>query len=297
MPLKFVGKWRFGSPGALNSGAQESCFQLINRIAVLGNRKDVMEHFKSYFAGAVGRPTGSSSSADWAASDLKNLMDEASANAPLFIEAFYDACEALRKEDLDVPDVADINHLLAGHDVRYEIQPPNLVALDEEAVHESRGVSRTVSATSDISAVVHSPLSRKLKVFLCHARENKSEVRELYERLQNDGFQPWLDEEDLLPGQDWQKEIPKAVRASDVVIVCLSDAFSKAGYRQKEVALALDVAEEQPEDTIFVVPLKLKECAVPARLSRWQWVDLFKADGYAKLMRSLRQRAESLDLG
>jgi hypothetical protein len=297
MPLKFGGKWRFGSPGGLDPGARESCFQLINRIAAQGDRKDVLEHFKAYFAGAAGTPTSSSSSADWAVSDLKNLMDEASANAPLFIEAFYDACEALRNQDLDVPDVADINHLLDRHDVRYEIQPPNLVASDKEAVYESRSTSRTVSPAPDSGPVVHSPPSPKLKVFLCHAKENKSEVRELYERLQSDGFQPWFDEEDLLPGQDWQKEIPRAVRACDVVIVCLSDAFTKAGYRQKEVTLALDVADEQPEDAIFIVPLKLKACTVPARLARWQWVDLFKANGYAKLMRSLRQRAESLDLG
>src|SRR6266567_4383171 len=141
MPLKFGGKWRYGSPGSLNSSALESCFQLINRIAAQGDRKDVLEHFKDYFAGAAGRPMSGSSSVDWAVSDLKNLMDEASANAPLFIEAFYDACEALRDE-LDVPDVADINSLLASHDVHYAIRPPNLVATDNETPSKSRATGR-----------------------------------------------------------------------------------------------------------------------------------------------------------
>ncbi|MBI1877020.1 MAG: toll/interleukin-1 receptor domain-containing protein, partial [Chloroflexi bacterium] len=64
---------------------------------------------------------------------------------------------------------------------------------------------------------------RPLRVFLCHAAADKPTVRDLYQRLQSEGFiQPWLDEEELLPGQDWQLEIPKAVRASDVVLVCLS---------------------------------------------------------------------------
>ena len=74
---------------------------------------------------------------------------------------------------------------------------------------------------------------------------------------------PWLDEKDLILGQDWRAEIPKAVRASDVVLVCLSKDFYVAGYRQKEVRLALDVADEQPEGTNFIIPVKLEECEVP----------------------------------
>ena len=54
---------------------------------------------------------------------------------------------------------------------------------------------------------------RALRVFLCHASSDKPAVRELYQRLRTDGIDAWLDEEDLLPGQDWQYEIPKAVRA------------------------------------------------------------------------------------
>jgi len=81
---------------------------------------------------------------------------------------------------------------------------------------------------------------RKLKVFLCHSSGDKPAVRDLYKRLQADGFDPWLDEEDLLPGQDWQREIPKAVRSAEAIIVCLSQAsINKEGYVQKEIGEAL----------------------------------------------------------
>jgi len=56
-----------------------------------------------------------------------------------------------------------------------------------------------------------------LRVFLCHASDDKEEVRNLYKRLELDGVDPWLDEQKLLPGQDWQQEIPQAVRQADVV--------------------------------------------------------------------------------
>ena len=64
---------------------------------------------------------------------------------------------------------------------------------------------------------------RKLRVFLCHASQDKPIVRELYQRLNAEGWiDPWLDKEKLLPGQDWDMEIEKAVEAADVVIVALS---------------------------------------------------------------------------
>jgi len=45
---------------------------------------------------------------------------------------------------------------------------------------------------------------RKLRVFLCHASQDKPIVRELYQRLDAEGWiDPWLDEEKLLPSQDW----------------------------------------------------------------------------------------------
>jgi hypothetical protein len=138
--------------------------------------------------------------------------------------------------------------------------------------------------------------SRSLRIFLCHSSADKPAVRELYQRLQADGFEPWLDEEDLIPGQAWQREIPRAVRKSDAVIVCLSHNSVKAGYIQKEIKFALDVADEQPEDTIFIIPLKLEECDVPERLSRWQWVNYFNASGYSRLLRALHARAESLQV-
>ena len=134
----------------------------------------------------------------------------------------------------------------------------------------------------------------RLCVFLCHASGDKPVVRELYHRLQRDGFQPWLDEEDLLPGQDWQFEIPRAVRAADVVLVCLShQAINKEGYVQKEIRFALDIADEKPPGAIFLIPLKIQECSVPERLSRWQWVDLSAPNGYERLIRSLSLRAQS----
>lgn len=138
---------------------------------------------------------------------------------------------------------------------------------------------------------------RLLRIFLCHATDDKKTVRRLHERLQSAGFEPWLDEERLLPGQRWRDEIPRAVQASDLVIVCLSKAsISKAGYVQREIKYSLDVALQQPESTIFLIPLRLEECEVPGSLQDWQWVDYFEERGYERLKRALDFRAEALKI-
>ena len=69
----------------------------------------------------------------WAETDLQSHMEQAAANAPLFIEAFYDACEVLRNKDIAVPDVNVINRILSQHKASYEIRPPHLLRHDADA--------------------------------------------------------------------------------------------------------------------------------------------------------------------
>jgi formylglycine-generating enzyme required for sulfatase activity len=133
-----------------------------------------------------------------------------------------------------------------------------------------------------------------LRVFLCHASEDKERVRELSARLTKDGFETWLDEERILPGQDWDFEIRQAVRNSDVVVVCISGrSAGKIGYVQKELRTVLDLADHQPEGRVFIIPVRLELCEVPSRLTQWQYADLFAEHGYEQLLTALRAgRAE-----
>ncbi len=135
---------------------------------------------------------------------------------------------------------------------------------------------------------------RPFKVFLCHAHADRDPVRGLYARLTKYGVDAWLDKAKLLPGQDWELEIRKAVREADVVVVCLSKQFNQAGFRQKEVRLALDTAMEKPEGEIFIIPARLEECDNLESLRKWHEVDLFEDDGYEILMRAFHARAEKV---
>jgi hypothetical protein len=133
-------------------------------------------------------------------------------------------------------------------------------------------------------------LADRLHIFLSYAPADRQAVRNLYWRLHTDTFKPWMDSEDLLAGQDWRQTITKAIRDSDFIIVCLSNhVVSKTGHFNKEMKLALDIADEQPEGTIFLIPLKLEACDLPDRLSHLHPVNLFEKDGFERLLRALQE--------
>jgi cell division protein FtsZ len=168
-------------------------------------------------------------------------------------------------------------------------------AKDEEA--EIKVSDETISTLPDSS--INQKMNEstpRLKVFLCHSSTDKPVVRKLFQRLYSrKGIDPWLDEAKLLPGVRWDTEVVKAVKESDVVVVCISNnSVSKEGYVQKEIKRALDIADEKPEGTIFIIPLKLEECNVPERLSQWQWVNYYEDGAFEKLMSSLRIRGRSI---
>jgi formylglycine-generating enzyme required for sulfatase activity len=144
--------------------------------------------------------------------------------------------------------------------------------------------------------------SRPLRVFLCHSSNDKPVVRELYQKLRaEDWIKPWLDEEELYPGQDWNLEIEKAVEAADAILVCLSNhSITKEGYVQRELRIVLDYADYKPEGTLYIIPVRLEGCEPPRRLRAWQYADYFPKEGHdlalQRLLVSLKRRADSLGL-
>lgn len=128
--LQFDGKWRFDSPGPIEPAAQEGFRDLINRISSQSQRKVILEHFKARFCQAANTDYWPSTNERFASDDLERDMERAAANAPVFIEAFWDACQELRARHpaMVIPDAGRINRILADADAGYQLDPPMLVA-------------------------------------------------------------------------------------------------------------------------------------------------------------------------
>lgn len=107
------------------------------------------------------------------------------------------------------------------------------------------------------------------------------------------GATPWIDAVDLRAGENWSRSIEKALRECSHAIILLSNhSVSKRGYVQKEVARALELLQEIPPDSVFIIPVRIDDCE-PNReeIKRLHWVDLFA--GYEEGMRKI---AKSLGL-
>lgn len=142
----------------------------------------------------------------------------------------------------------------------------------------------------------------QVKIFLAHASEDKPQVSKIYASLKEQGYQPWLDKIDLMPGQNWRSEIPKAIRNSDVFLACLSSrSVSKRSYIQKEFRLALNQYAELPPDSIYLIPLRLDECAIPdlrqeeygVNLRDIHWLDYWEEDGFETLIKVIEHVRQS----
>lgn len=128
----------------------------------------------------------------------------------------------------------------------------------------------------DKNNVVFRPNGRP-RVFLAYANEDRDQVKRLCGELQKEGFDAWMDEEKLLPGQNWPRAIEQAIELADYVVLCFScRSVDKRGYFQLELRYALEVASCVPLDEIFLMPVRLSECTLPVQIARrTQYIDLF----------------------
>jgi CheY-like chemotaxis protein len=136
--------------------------------------------------------------------------------------------------------------------------------------------------------IVQPPIYRRAKVFIAHAHEDSSEAIAIYDGLRAAGVQPWLDKLDLRPGDEWAREIPRQIKTSDAVVVCLSATTqNKRGYVQKEFRLALDEVERLPPGRIFIIPVRLDNIQVPEEFAAYHYVDYTAADLIRQIVTSL----------
>jgi len=127
------------------------------------------------------------------------------------------------------------------------------------------------------------------QIFLSYARKDIEQVEILYQRLVEAGFRPWMDTKDILPGEQWQSSIQRAIRDSDFIVVCLSEnSVDRRGWIQREIKQALDAWQGMLDSDIYLIPVRLHDCEAPESLGDFQWVDLFESDGWDRLVKALQ---------
>jgi len=144
-------------------------------------------------------------------------------------------------------------------------------------------------------------MEKRPQVFVSYARPDQDRALEIARELQSAGFNPWLDTESLLPGEDWRASIKRAIRGSDFFLALLSRNSLDSEGLEAEFDYALEIWKEVSENDIFLIPVRLEPCKVPHSLQRLKALDLFGEAGWRRLLRALeagikRRRARSPEL-
>jgi hypothetical protein len=133
----------------------------------------------------------------------------------------------------------------------------------------------------------------KQSVFLSYARENQSKAKRLSEDLENHGVRVWRDKAKLLGGENFDREIRKAIRSNFHFIMLLSyQSVHKKGYVQKEWRIAMKMQERLPSGEHFLIPVRLDQSRSAHPAVRAQHtIDLFPEwdEGICSIVRSLKE--------
>ena len=66
---------------------------------------------------------------------------------------------------------------------------------------------------------------RPTQIFVSYARKDSAHARQVADALRAAGFEPWLEEQQVNPGENWPQAIGNAIEKSDGIVLLVSKAF------------------------------------------------------------------------
>ena len=141
---------------------------------------------------------------------------------------------------------------------------------------------------SRATRVQEDPMDRPLiDVFVSHNSSDKPAARALCKALESRGIRPWLDEQQLVPGQPWQEALEDAVEtASAVAVLVGADGLGPWEVMEMRAALTESVRKGLPVIPVLLPDAPRATPKLPLFLAQYTWVDLrggFTEDGLDRL--------------
>jgi uncharacterized protein YjbI with pentapeptide repeats len=124
-----------------------------------------------------------------------------------------------------------------------------------------RGIGMEESLISYLPSLTASSAIDFYSCFISYSHEQKLFARRLHDQLQMRGIRCWLDEHQLLPGDDIYDEVDRGIRLWDKVLLCCSRSALSSWWVSDEIDKALEkeirLQKERGSKILAIVPIDL----------------------------------------
>ena len=107
------------------------------------------------------------------------------------------------------------------------------------------------------------------KIFFSYSRSDSEFALKLGKDLRDKGANIWLDQLDISPGSTWDVEVENALNSSAFMLALLSPDSMASKNVMDEVSYGIEEKKK-------VIPVLIRNCKIPFRLRRLQFVDFSK---------------------
>ena len=148
----------------------------------------------------------------------------------------------------------------------------------------------SAAAAAAISLAITKSLrdrSKSKRIFFVYSPRDAEIASMIARVLKGSGFDPWLAEEHILPGQLWREEFTHAFNNSSAIIVLLTENLLKATDLEFGIQWLFDQFRSSKIKLPPVIPIRIDSSPIPEELSDIQTLDFNTSNWDVRLLRGL----------